>query len=130
MREVRELLRSLADEGISVFLSSHMLHEVEQTCDRVAVLKEGQIMTRGEVKELLGGQQAVRVRVPSPAAEFNTFTELTDRELEVLRLLAEALSNAEIAERLVISEKTVASVFLPILLYYGQTTSHKKRTCT
>lgn len=68
MREVRDLLRGLADNGTTVFLSSHLLHEVEQTCDRVAVLKQGQIVAQGRVSELLGQRQVVRVRVPSPAA--------------------------------------------------------------
>jgi ABC-2 type transport system ATP-binding protein len=68
MREVRDLLRQLAADGTTVFLSSHLLHEVEQTCDRVAVLKQGQIVAHGRVGELLGQQQVVRVRVPSPTA--------------------------------------------------------------
>lgn len=68
MREVRDLLRRLAADGTTIFLSSHLLHEVEQTCDRVAVLKQGQIVAQGRVGELLGQQQVVRVRVPSPAA--------------------------------------------------------------
>jgi ABC-2 type transport system ATP-binding protein len=68
MREVRDLLRGLAEGGATIFLSSHLLHEVEQICDRVAVLKQGQIVAQGRVSELLGRQQVMRVRVPSPAA--------------------------------------------------------------
>src|SRR5690606_17926855 len=43
MREIRELLRSLAQNGISVLLSSHLLHEVQQICDRIAVLHQGRV---------------------------------------------------------------------------------------
>ncbi len=66
MREVRNLLRSLADQGVTVFISSHLLHEVEQICDRVAVLNRGRVVAQGPVSELMGGQQVVRIRVPSP----------------------------------------------------------------
>ncbi|MHB1415631.1 MAG: ABC transporter ATP-binding protein [Chloroflexota bacterium] len=67
MREVRELLRALAAEGITVFLSSHLLHEVEQVCDRVAVLKQGHVVAQGTVAQLIGQQDVVKARVPSPA---------------------------------------------------------------
>jgi ABC-type multidrug transport system ATPase subunit len=67
MRQVRDLLRALADEGVTVFLSSHLLHEVEQVCDRIAVIKKGRIVAQGSVDELLNQrQQRVKVRVPSP----------------------------------------------------------------
>lgn len=65
MREVRLLLRSLADKGTTIFLSSHLLHEVEQICDRVAVLNHGTVVAEGTVSELRGDHQIVRVRVPS-----------------------------------------------------------------
>jgi ABC-2 type transport system ATP-binding protein len=69
MREVRDLLRALADDGVTVFLSSHLLHEVEQVCDRIAVLNQGRIVKQGPVSELLSQQQQiVKVRVPSPAS--------------------------------------------------------------
>jgi ABC-2 type transport system ATP-binding protein len=67
MREVRDLLRTLADEGTTVFLSSHLLHEAEQVCDRVAVLNHGRIVAQGAVQNLLGNQALVRVRVSAPA---------------------------------------------------------------
>lgn len=56
MREVRLLLAGLAEQGITVFLSSHLLHEIEQVCTRVAVLNAGRIVTEGTVTELLGRQ--------------------------------------------------------------------------
>ncbi len=68
MREVRNLLRSLAAEGVTVLLSSHLLHEVEQVCDRVAVMNRGRVIAQGEVDELLGGQASVKVRVPDTRA--------------------------------------------------------------
>lgn len=68
MREVRVLLRELAAEGVTVFISSHLLHEIEQVCDRVAVLSKGRVVAQGAVAELLGGQAVVRVQVDSPAA--------------------------------------------------------------
>lgn len=67
MRDLREMLRKLADQGMTVFLSSHLLHEVEQLCDRVAVLNKGRIVAQGPVQTLLSDRAVVRVRVPSPA---------------------------------------------------------------
>ncbi len=67
MHEVRNLISSLADNGATVFLSSHLLHEVEQVCDRIAVINHGKIVTQGSVDELLRSQEmVVRVRVSSP----------------------------------------------------------------
>ena len=44
IREIRELLRRLGAEGRTVFLSSHLLSEVEQTCDRVAIIDGGRLV--------------------------------------------------------------------------------------
>lgn len=65
MREIRNLLSGLADKGVTIFISSHLLYEVEQICDRVGVLKGGKIVAEGDVKDLLGGKAVVKVRVPS-----------------------------------------------------------------
>jgi ABC-2 type transport system ATP-binding protein len=66
--DVREIIRGLASRGTAVFLNSHLLSEVEQVCDRVAVVDHGRVIAEGTMDELLGGT-AVRVRVAglSPA---------------------------------------------------------------
>ena len=61
IREFRHLLRSLADTGTTVFLSSHLLAEVEQVCDEVAVLHAGRLIEQGRVAELTARRAKVRV---------------------------------------------------------------------
>jgi ABC-2 type transport system ATP-binding protein len=53
IKEVRDLLRSLGEEGRTVFLSSHQLAEVQQVCDRVAILARGRCIAAGPVAEVL-----------------------------------------------------------------------------
>src|SRR6266536_2551151 len=63
MKEVRDLLRSLADEGRTVFLSSHLLGEVQQICDRVAILSRGRCIAAGPVAEVLARGRAAGMLV-------------------------------------------------------------------
>ena len=66
-REVRSLVRSLADEGTTVFLSSHLLAEVEQVCTHVAVMSTGRLVAQGSLDELRAqGTARVVVRTPDP----------------------------------------------------------------
>ena len=50
MVEVRALIKQLAQRGITVLLASHLLHEVQQVCTRVAIMKEGHLLAQGEVR--------------------------------------------------------------------------------
>jgi ABC-2 type transport system ATP-binding protein len=70
IKEFRDLIRSLGAEGRTVFVSSHLLGEVQLMCDRVAIIARGRLVTQGSVQEVLSlGQPAVMVaRVPDPAA--------------------------------------------------------------
>ena len=61
IRAFRSLLRALADDGMTVFLSSHLLAEVEQVCDRVAVMSKGRLIEQGRVSELAATRPIVRV---------------------------------------------------------------------
>lgn len=53
IRDVRQIIKRLADEGKTIFLSSHLLSEVEQVCSHVAVIKNGNLLKSGNVKELI-----------------------------------------------------------------------------
>jgi ABC-2 type transport system ATP-binding protein len=56
-REVRNLIRSLAAEGITIFLSSHLLTEIEQLCSHVAVMRAGEIVAQGSLDEIRSNGQ-------------------------------------------------------------------------
>jgi len=53
MRDMRDLVRRLAGEGITILLSSHLLNEVEDLCNRVAIIRKGGIVYEGPLSELL-----------------------------------------------------------------------------
>ena len=57
--EMRGLIRAFVDEGRTVFLSSHLLEEVERTCDQVAIIDRGQVVTQGSIAEITQGEQAL-----------------------------------------------------------------------
>ena len=64
-REVRHLIRGLATEGTTVFVSSHLLSEVEQTCSHVAVMSVGDLVAQGTLEELRAeGKRMIALRTP------------------------------------------------------------------
>jgi ABC-2 type transport system ATP-binding protein len=79
--DVREIIRGLSARGTAVFLNSHLLSEVEQVCDRVAVVDHGRVIAEGTMDQLLGGT-AVRVRVsglaPADKNKLMTFGRIDD----------------------------------------------------
>jgi ABC-2 type transport system ATP-binding protein len=66
-REVRALVRSLAADGTTVFVSSHLLAEVEQLCTHVGVMSAGRLVTQGTLEEFRStGESRVEVLTPDP----------------------------------------------------------------
>ena len=63
MAEVREMIRSLGTSDRTVLLSSHLLHEVEQVCDSVAILSKGKLIAQGKVADLVHSRAGERVRL-------------------------------------------------------------------
>lgn len=62
-RLVRDIIRNLRQGGTTVFLNSHLLSEVEITCDRVAFIKHGQVIKVSDLQTLMAGELSVQVRL-------------------------------------------------------------------
>jgi ABC-2 type transport system ATP-binding protein len=97
MKEVRELIRRLnAEQGMTIFLSSHLLSEIERVATRMCILNFGELIVQGTVKELLG-RRPIRVRIAAePREQAMTLlgnmawaTELVEVENEIECLLPE-----------------------------------------
>jgi ABC-2 type transport system ATP-binding protein len=68
MRDMRALIRRLADDGMTVLLSSHLLAEVEELCDRVAIIRAGRIVYEGAIADLKAtAKSAYRLRTSDNA---------------------------------------------------------------
>ncbi|MET7763167.1 ABC transporter ATP-binding protein [Streptomyces sp. NPDC005336] len=85
MREIRTLVRELAEEGTTVFLSSHLLDEIEQVCSHAAVMAQGRLIAQGTVAELAAaGRGRLSVTTPDPADAVRVLKEHGVTDLVVL----------------------------------------------
>ncbi len=67
-KDVEALIPRLAAEGRTIFLCSHLMHEVERVCDRVAIMKLGRMVAGGRVADLMREEAGIELRVPDPEA--------------------------------------------------------------
>ena len=81
MREIRRLLRRLADDGTTVFVSSHLLVEVEAMCDRVGVLAHGKLLAEGPPGTLRGFADHARIEVDDVARALAVLASIDGVEL-------------------------------------------------
>lgn len=68
MREIRRLIRRLGEAGTTIFLSSHLLWEVERVCTHVAIIRDGQVMLQAPVEEITAGATQVSITAPDLVA--------------------------------------------------------------
>lgn len=111
IQEMRVFISSLVHEqGKTIFLSSHQLNEVEQICDRVAIIDHGRMLREGRVDELLGGDlHEIRLQVRPHGQALQTLTsrwsaeaeDQVEADLGWLRVSAEAGMTPAIVKQLV-----------------------------
>jgi ABC-type multidrug transport system ATPase subunit len=84
-REVRHLVASLASDGTTVFVSSHLLSEVEQMCTHLGVMSDGRLVAQGSTSEVRGGAAPVaRVLTEQPTVAARIMSELGLDEVEAV----------------------------------------------
>jgi ABC-2 type transport system ATP-binding protein len=104
-REVRDLIRSLSASGMTVFLNSHLLSEIELVCDRVAIIDRGRVVQSGRLDDLVRGEPELSISL--------------DRvDQEVLQLLGRygvVLASDNSTVRLAVADASVAAVLADVL---------------
>jgi ABC-2 type transport system ATP-binding protein len=115
-REVRALIRQIAADGTTVFVSSHLLAEVEQVCTHVGVMRAGQLVYQGPLAQLRG-EARLLVRTPKPDLAAKVLAELglaevTQSGLEVTAELGAMLPEV-ICDRLVLAGVPVSGLETP-----------------
>lgn len=120
IQNFRATIRRLSDEdGTTFFISSHLLHEVEMTCDSVAIIRDGRLVVSGRVEELIEPDHAeIEIRIDDPSRATAVLTDAPEvRAVHgvngSLRVHAEKAAAAEINARLVRAGLAV-SAFTPV----------------
>nr|WP_246213817.1 ABC transporter ATP-binding protein [Kitasatospora viridis] len=98
MREIRALVREVAAEGTTVFLSSHLLDEIEQVCTHAAVMSKGRLVVQGTVAELAAraqGRLVVRTPDTTGAVAVLTAHEVTELQVTEGQVLGRPAADAD-----------------------------------
>jgi ABC-2 type transport system ATP-binding protein len=74
--EMRGLIRSFTDDGITVLVSSHLISEIEQVCDHIVMIRGGRLVHQGPVTELAAGQRPDIVVAPEDAADLEQLAKI------------------------------------------------------
>lgn len=74
--EVRDLILKLKTQGVTVFLNSHLLSEVEMTCDSVAIINRGQLIFQGQLRQSLQMTMQLDIRVQNPSPQWQNIAAL------------------------------------------------------
>jgi ABC-2 type transport system ATP-binding protein len=105
MRDMRMLIKRLAGQGITVLLSSHLMSEVEELCDRVAIVGNGRVLYEGSLPELLAGTAG---RYELRTTDDVYAAELASRRREIRDVVMTDAGVTFAAEEPVVAELTVA----------------------
>ncbi len=79
IREMRALMRGLADRGITVFVSSHLLSEIEAICDHLVMINQGSIVFQGGTEALLEAQHSSLLATPEHARDVDALIDVCAR---------------------------------------------------
>ena len=77
--EVRNLFRSLADEGVTVFVSSHLLGEIQQVCDHLVIIREGKVVFQGSLQELSQARTTELIARPEKPGDASRLLQLAEQ---------------------------------------------------
>jgi len=103
-KEVRDLIVTLKAEGKTIFLSSHILSEVEQICDRVIIVDHGGLIRAGGLQEILASDNRIEIVVDHLPdhlkAAIRDFSTSVSREADDVRICVEAAHKRVVAETL------------------------------
>ncbi|KER10282.1 MAG: hypothetical protein HY22_05180 [[Candidatus Thermochlorobacteriaceae] bacterium GBChlB] len=105
IRDVRQIIKALGAEGKTVFLSSHLLSEVEQICTHVAVIKKGKILKQGSIREIVSNNFFA-------ALEADDMTRLLNAVKDYDKLVSATVENASLVVELADKDLAALNRFL------------------
>jgi ABC-type multidrug transport system ATPase subunit len=103
--EVRSLITTLSQSGITIIIASHLLDEIEKVCTHVSVLKKGELLITGNIGDAFGAQQLLEVKADNQnglkqlLAQLPGVNKITEQGGFLLLSLADALSAAEVNKK-------------------------------